>query len=137
MNETPVELLLVDDEEGFVSVMSKRLRKRNISVTSALSGAEAIERFRNKQFDLVLLDLKMEFMDGLEVLKVLKAMNPDIPVIMITGHGALEEVQKGIDFGALVCLPKPYDFDELVSIIREVSSANKKAPCPLTPIGFG
>ncbi len=137
MNETPVELLLVDDEEGFVSVLSKRLRKRSVNATPALSGAEAIEKFRNKRFDLVLLDLKMEFMDGLEVLKVLKAMNPDIPVIMITGHGALEEVQKGIDFGALVCLPKPYDFDQLVAMIREVGTEKSRAACPFTKVGFG
>jgi len=140
MNDTPIELLLVDDEEGFVSVLSKRLHRRNINATPALSGAEAIERFRNQRFDLVILDLKMEFMDGLEVLKVLKAMNPEVPVIMITGHGALEEVQKGIDFGALACLPKPYDFDELVAKIREVCLANKEPQCPFAPfipIGFG
>ena len=116
----PIELLLVDDEEGFVTVLLKRLQKRNINVTPALSGAEAIEWFTAKQFDLILLDIKMEFMDGIEVLKMIKDMKPEIPVIMITGHGSYEEVQEAISHGALDCLPKPYDFQELLKVIHAV-----------------
>lgn len=120
---SPISLLLVDDEEGFVSVLSKRLQKRNIDVTPALSGAKAIELFKKCQYDLVLLDIKMEFMDGIEVLKMMKEINPEVPVIMITGHGSLEEAQEGVSLGAVECLPKPYDFDDLVTKIFAVCKA--------------
>jgi DNA-binding NtrC family response regulator len=116
----PINLLLVDDEEGFVSVLSKRLKKRNIVVTPALSGSIAIEKFRAERFDVVLLDLKMEFMDGIEVLKALKEMDPSVPVVMITGHGSTEEARRCLDHGAVDCLPKPYDFDRVVETIRGV-----------------
>lgn len=116
----PIELLLVDDEEGFVNVLSKRLEKRNICVTTSLSGSDAIQKCRDSRFDIMLLDLKMEFMDGLEVLKALKEINIRIPVIMITGHGSLEEARESIDFGAKACLPKPYEFEELVKKIKAV-----------------
>jgi len=119
-SEELIRLLLVDDEEGFVSVMTKRLKKRNIIATPALSGAEAIEKFQNQEFDVVLLDLKMEFMDGIEVLKVLKEMNPKIPVIMITGHGSVEEARESLELAAVDCFPKPYEFEKVVAGIREI-----------------
>ncbi len=114
------KILLVDDEEGFVSVLTKRLKKRNITATPALSGSDAIEKFQSQRFDMVLLDLKMEFMDGFEVLKVLKELNPAVPVIMITGHGSMEDVRKCLDYGAVDCLPKPHDFKQIVEKIRGV-----------------
>lgn len=116
----PIELLLVDDEEGFVQVLAKRLGKRNINVTTSLSGDGAIQQCKKKRFDIMLLDLKMEFMDGIEVLKVLKDIGIDMPVIMITGHGSLEDAKKGLDLGAVACLPKPYDFEELVKKIKGI-----------------
>jgi len=122
----PIELLLVDDEEGFVDVLSKRLGRRNINVTTSLSGDGAIQQCKSKRFDIMLLDLKMEFMDGIEVLKVLKEIGIDMPVIMITGHGSLEDARRGLDSGAVACLPKPYDFEELVKNIREVHEKSRK-----------
>ncbi|MBF0411454.1 MAG: response regulator [Desulfamplus sp.] len=122
----PIELLLVDDEEGFVQVLSKRLSKRNINVTASLSGDGAIQQCKIKRFDIMLLDLKMEFMDGIEVLKALKEIGiDDMQVIMITGHGSLEDAKKGLDLGAVACLPKPYDFEELVKKIRETHENRK------------
>ncbi|MBF0204778.1 MAG: response regulator, partial [Desulfamplus sp.] len=120
-----IELLLVDDEEGFVEVLSKRLGKRNIKVTTALSGDGAIQQCKKQSFDIMLLDLKMEFMDGIEVLKALKEIGINMPVIMITGHGSLEDTQKGLDSGAVACLPKPYDFEELVKYIRDIYQKSK------------
>ncbi len=124
-NFEPIELLLVDDEEGFVEVLSKRLSKRNIHVTTALSGDGAIQQCKKQHFDIMLLDLKMEFMDGIEVLKALKDIGITMPVIMITGHGSLEDAQKGLDSGAVACLPKPYDFEALVKQIRTIHQERK------------
>jgi DNA-binding NtrC family response regulator len=119
----PIEVLLVDDEVGFVTVLMKRLQKRNICVTPATGGSEAIACFNKKRFDLVLLDIKMEFMDGIEVLKMIKDMKPEVPVIMITGHGSREEAQEALELGALECLPKPYVFEELLKKIHVVCNA--------------
>jgi len=123
---TPIELLLVDDEADFVSVLSKRLEKRGIRVTACLSGSDAVQEFLKKDFDVILLDLKMEFMDGIEVLKVVKETKPHIPVFMITGHGSVEEAQLGVDCGAVECLPKPYEIQDLLHKIQEAVSSRKE-----------
>lgn len=117
-------ILLVDDEEGYVAVLAKRLGKRDFVVKTALSGAEAIRILRNESFDLAVLDLKMEDMDGIEVLKVFKAMEPAMPVIMLTGHGSETAAREGIRFGAFDYLIKPCDLSELVNRIREACRAN-------------
>jgi len=83
-----IKLLLVDDEKGFVEVISKRMSKRNVEVTKAFSGSEAIQALRGQDFDVAVLDLKMEEMDGIEVLKIFKKMDPKMPVLMLTGHGS-------------------------------------------------
>ena len=78
-----IRILLVDDEVGFVDVVSKRLSKRNIDVTQALSGTEGIQALRGQDFDVAVLDLKMEDMDGIEVLRIFKKMVPEMPVIIL------------------------------------------------------
>jgi len=113
------KLLLVDDEEGYVTVLAKRLSKRNFLVKTALSGSEAIRILRNESFDLAVLDFKMEDMDGIEVLKVFKTMEPKMPVIILTGHGSETAAREGIEFGAFDYLVKPCDLSELVERIRQ------------------
>jgi DNA-binding NtrC family response regulator len=114
-----IKLLLVDDEAGYVKVLAKRMAKRNIEVTPALSGSEAIKVLRTSNFDVAVLDLKMEDMDGIEVLKVFKMMDPKMPVIMLTGHGSETAAREGIEFGAFDYLTKPCDLLELVEKIRK------------------
>ena len=115
----PIELLLVDDEKGFVDVLFKRMAKRNIRVTKALNGLEAIQALRQKEFHAALVDLKMEDMDGIEVLKIFKKMDPRMPVIMLTGHGSEQAAREGLAQGAFDYLTKPCDMDDLVKKIRE------------------
>lgn len=118
-NPEPIRLLLVDDEKGFANVISKRLRKRNIDVATTYSGSEAIKVLREKEFDVAVLDLKMEDMDGIEVLKIFKTMAPNLSVVMLTGHGSEQAARDGIAFGAIDYLTKPCNFGELVDKIRE------------------
>ena len=120
-----IKILLVDDEKGFVDVISKRMSKRNIEVTKAYSGKDALQALRKADFDAVVLDLKMEDMDGIEVLKIFKKIAPDLPIIMLTGHGSEEAARDGIRFGAFDYLTKPCDFDELISKIQEVVSSRR------------
>ena len=123
MNEEDraIELLLVDDEVGFVEVMKKRLSRRNIRVTAALNGTEAIRVLRRNDFDVAVLDLKMEDMDGIEVLKIFRKMAPDMPVIMLTGHGSEVAAEEGITLGASGYLTKPCSLDDLLETIREAA----------------
>jgi DNA-binding response OmpR family regulator len=114
-----IKLLLVDDEVGFVNVLAKRLSKRNMEVTPAYTGTEAIQLVRKQDFDVAVLDLKMEEMDGIEVLKIFKKMDPNLVVIMLTGHGSEKAAREGIEFGAFDYLTKPCELEELLAKIRE------------------
>jgi DNA-binding NtrC family response regulator len=114
-----VSLLLVDDEVGFVEVLSKRITRRGMTVTAASSGAEAIQTLRRRDFDVAVLDLKMEDMDGIEVLKIFKKMAPAMPVIMLTGHGSESSAREGIQFGAYDYLTKPYELEDLIQKIKQ------------------
>ena len=115
----PIKILFVDDERGFVDVIAKRMSKRNIKVTCAYSGTEALQALKKEDFDVTVLDLKMEDMDGIEILKIFKKIAPDLPVIMLTGHGSEEAARDGIRFGAFDYLTKPCDFEELMVKIKE------------------
>ena len=115
----PIRLLLVDDEEGFVNVLTKRMTRRNINVTVALSGTEGIQALRKQDFDVAVLDLKMEDMDGIEVLKIFKKMYPEMAVIMLTGHGSEQAAKEGMEYGAFDYLTKPCELEELMEKITE------------------
>ena len=116
---TPIRLLLIDDEIGYVNVLANRLAKRNFQVGKANSGTEAFQVLRQNDFDVAVLDLKMEDMDGIEVLKILKKMAPQLVVIMLTGHGSAEAAHEGIKQGAYDYLTKPCELDELIKKIQQ------------------
>jgi DNA-binding NtrC family response regulator len=115
----PIKVLLIDDEIGYVNVLSNRLSKRGFDVGKANSGSEAFKILRQRTFDVAILDLKMADMDGIEVLKILKKMAPEMIVIMLTGHGSAEAAHEGIRQGAFDYLTKPCELDELIPKIME------------------
>ena len=125
-NTDHVRLLLIDDEKDFVNILSKRLKRRSIEVKKAFSGAEAIQALRGQEFDVAVLDLKMEDMDGIEVLKMLKIMDPRLAVIMLTGHGSAEAAEQGIKLGAFDYLTKPCELEELLEKIIAAYAYHKQ-----------
>lgn len=126
----PLRLLLVDDEVGFAEVLAKRLGRRGLAVTTAHSGAAAIRALRGCEFDVAVLDLKMEDMDGIEVLKIFKKIDPCMPVIMLTGHGSERSAREGRQSGAFDYLTKPYELEELLEKIRAAAAARPPAEKP-------
>jgi DNA-binding NtrC family response regulator len=121
--ENQVRLLLVDDEEGYLEVLSKRMAKRGLSVLTAESGAAGIQALRRYDVDVAVVDLKMEDMDGLELLKIFKKMDPELNVIILTGHGSEKAAREGLALGAFDYLTKPCDLAELLEKIRQAHMA--------------
>ncbi|BCS89709.1 response regulator [Pseudodesulfovibrio sediminis] len=122
MSEVETRVLLVDDEGGFLDVLQKRMGKRGLSVTVAMSGTEGIQVLRKQDFDVAVLDLKLGDMDGIEILQIFKKMVPEMPVIMLTGHGSEQAAREGIQAGAFDYLLKPCELDTLLQKIREAVS---------------
>jgi DNA-binding NtrC family response regulator len=120
-----IKLLLVDDEIKFAKVLFKRLSKRNMDVTTAFSGEEAIQALRRVDFDAAVLDLKMPDMDGLEVLKIFKKMYPKMEVIILSGHDSEQSAREGMEYGAFDYLAKPCDIEHLIDTIRKSISARR------------
>jgi len=126
--ENIINVLLVDDEKGYLNVLSNRLSKRSIHATKAFSGTQAIQILRKKDFHVVVLDLKMEDMDGIEVLKVIKRMVPELPVIILTGHGSQTAAKEGIALGAFDYLTKPCELAELIEKIKQACHSQSGEP---------
>ena len=119
--DKPVRLLIVDDEQGFAEVLKKRMTRRGLHVETANCGEEAIRTLREKEFDVAILDLKLEGMDGIEILKVFKILVPDMPVIMLTGHGCERAAAQCMKYGATEYLSKPIGFTTLMETVLKVS----------------
>lgn len=111
--------LLVDDEAELVSTLVERLGFRGVAAEDAQTGVEALEKLRSRPFDVVVLDLKMPGMSGLEVLSVIKREFPRIPVILITGHGSPADSSEAIPESVFDFLPKPVSLEKLLEKIRE------------------
>jgi len=118
-DELKANILLVDDEEQFLNVFSQGLKSRGLTIETAVSGEEAISRTRGKELDAIVLDLAMPGMGGLETLRQLRAENPDLQVIILTGHASLEKGVEAIKEGALDFLEKPVDINKLMAKIGE------------------
>jgi DNA-binding NtrC family response regulator len=113
MDTSRFNVLLVDDEPDFLYPLIRRLTRRNLVVESAGSGEVALAIIAEKPVDVVVLDVKMPGMDGLEILRAIKADHGEIEVILLSGHAAIDTAMEGISCGAFDYLMKPVDFDEL------------------------
>jgi DNA-binding response OmpR family regulator len=118
---TSIRLLIVDDERGFTEVLAKRMTRRGLRVDTASSGEEAVRMLRGCDYDAAVLDLKLEGMDGVEILKIFKLVDPGLPVLMLTGHGSESAVKASMRLGAADYLSKPIDFETLMAKVLEVA----------------
>ncbi len=120
-------IMLVDDEVPFVETMTKRLATRNIETIVAFSGEEGLEKLKtNQNLDVIILDVKMPGIDGMETLKKIKEVSPLIEVILLTGYATIELGIDGMKIGAFDFLTKPCDIEELVSKVQEATKKKRE-----------
>jgi len=123
-----LKVLFVDDEEDLVSTVVERLDLRGIEATGAVSGFEALSLIEQKTFDVVLLDVRMPGLGGLEVIKRIKQTHPELEVVLLSGHGAREDVETGRHLGAFDYLQKPVDLEDLIAILQRAATRGEHAP---------
>jgi DNA-binding NtrC family response regulator len=114
-----LRVLIVDDEDDFRETIVKRLNARKIQAEGAASGIKALEVLKEKDFDVIVLDVKMPDMDGIETLRHIKKLKPEIEVIMLTGHASVEFGLKGMQLGAFDYVMKPAPLNELLDTIGQ------------------
>jgi DNA-binding NtrC family response regulator len=119
------KVLLIDDETEFASALAERLRLRNYSAKAVYPAEDALEIVRSDMPDVVLLDFRMPGMDGVEVLKRIKAIESTIEVIMITGHGDIQSIEEALKGGAYEYIMKPINIKDLV--IKIDAAKNKRS----------
>lgn len=118
-----IRVHLVDDEVEFLETLEKRLRKRNLQVSCSRSGEAALEFLVAHPVDVVVLDVKMAGMSGIQTLREIRRKSPLVEVIMLTGHANIEVAIEGMELGAFDYLMKPVDIDDL---LYKVQDAHKK-----------
>lgn len=114
-----LNVLVIDDELTVCQSCEKILRAEGYNVSTVLGGLEGLERFRKEDFDLVLVDLKMPDLHGMEVVDVIKRERPDTTVIIMTGYSTVPSAVKGMKLGAADYIPKPFTPDEMNAAIRK------------------
>lgn len=119
-------VLLVDDEEEFTRTLSERMEARGLDVDVSPDGADAVRRARDAVYDAVILDLAMPGLDGIATLKLLLAQNPDLQVMLLTGHATLQKGVEAVKSGAIEFLEKPVDLDLLLEKIRKARQVGQQ-----------
>ncbi len=118
MKQNIIKLLLVDDEDAFRQIISATLSRRGFIITEAIDGESALSEIINDKPDVVLLDLKMPGMSGIETLQKIREIEPLLPVIILTGHGDFDSAIAGINLEVVDFIQKPVDVDQLGNRIR-------------------
>jgi two-component system OmpR family response regulator len=113
------KMLVVDDEQDFLETILKRLKARKIEVTGVESGRQALEFLDDHDVDVIILDVKMPGMDGIETLREIKKKKPLVEVIMLTGHASVESGIQGMQLGSFDYVMKPVALDELLEKVRQ------------------
>jgi len=124
--ERQIKLLIVDDEVDFLEALGERLEMRDFLVRTVTTGADALDLCGAEKFDLALIDLKMPGMDGQELLARIKAAHRFLEVIILTGHGSLGSAVECAKLGAFSYLPKPYQLDELLMVLKDAYAERLK-----------
>jgi DNA-binding NtrC family response regulator len=116
---TGPRVLLVDDEEQFLDVLSQRLGTRGIDAETSTSGEEALVKIKNRNFDAIVLDVMMPGIGGIETLKQIRKEYPELQIIMLTGRGSVDKAVEAMKEGAVDFLEKPADINTLMNKISE------------------
>ena len=119
MGNDKIKILLVDDEKEFVQTLSERIQMRELGADIAFNGEEALEIIENEVPDVMILDLRMPGIDGMEVLRRVKKSYPGVQVIILTGHGSDKDEHEARQLGAFDYLQKPVELDTLIKKIRK------------------
>lgn len=113
-----ISVLVVDDEGQFVDPLVERLNLRGFRAEGVGNGHDALKRLHETSFDVVLLDVKMPGLGGLEVIKKVKEKFPNLRVILLTGHGSTQDAEEGLELGAFRYLMKPVNIDDLIVVLQ-------------------
>ncbi len=119
-----IKVLLVDDEADLSLVLAERLEMRGYNAQGVTSSDQALEIIENKEFDVIVIDVKMPGIGGIELMKKIKQMKPDTEVILFTGHGSSKDGETGMSEGAFDYLIKPVQIEDLVQKIQKAAGAN-------------
>jgi DNA-binding NtrC family response regulator len=119
---TDFKILIVDDEEELVTTLVERMELRGLQAVGVTKGLEAVDLVERESFDVVVLDVKMPGEDGVEIMKRIKKIRPDLPVILLTGHMSMEASEEGLKAGAIDYVIKPIHIDDLIEKMKEAIS---------------
>jgi two-component system OmpR family response regulator len=120
---TSLNILLVDDETDLTTTLVERLSIRGFLATAVQTGDEALAAIRGNSFDVVVLDIKLKGEDGLDVMKKIKQIDRQLPVILLTGHMSKEASDEGFEAGAIDYVIKPIDIEEFIIKLRKAAPA--------------
>ena len=120
-----LRILIVDDEEELVSALEERLNLRGFHAQGVTTGTAALEFLEAEECDVVLLDIKMPGLGGLEVIRRIKDMKPRLQVVLLTGHGSVKSVEDGMALGAFDYLMKPVKIDSLMRVLEAAASGRR------------
>ena len=129
-----IKVLLVDDEEAFVNTLAQRLKMRELNVNTVYDGEQALSIVKSQEPDVMVLDLKMPGLHGMDVLKEIRKAYPNMQVIILTGHGTEKDEEEARRLGGFDFLRKPADIDTLVGKIKEAYA--EKLERAMTAIAF-
>ncbi len=116
------KVLLVDDEKDFVEALGERMKNRGMNVTTTTSATDAIAKVTAESYDAVVLDLQMPEMDGLQVLKAIKEIKPEMQIILLTGYATVEKGIEAIKMGAMDLIEKPADIGIITEKIKKAQA---------------
>ena len=115
-------ILIVDDEKNYLTILSALLEDEGFEVLTAPGGSEALEVHKSSDLDLILTDMKMPKMDGIELLENIKENDPDLPVIVMTAHGTVDKAVEAMQKGAYTYVLKPFDNERLIIYVKKATS---------------
>jgi two-component system NtrC family response regulator len=115
-------ILIVDDEKNYLTILSAVLEDEGFEILTALSGREALEVHKTSDLDLIVTDMKMPGMDGIELLEHIKSVDPDLPIIMMTAHGTIDKAVEAMQKGAYSYILKPFDNERLIIYVKKAIS---------------
>jgi DNA-binding NtrC family response regulator len=118
MKDKNIKVLLVDDEEAFVNTLANRLKMRDLKVETVYDGQQALSAVEDKEPDVMILDLKMPGLQGMDVLRKIRKTYPNIQVIVLTGHGTDKDAEEARRLGGFDFLKKPTDIETLLGKIK-------------------